>query len=176
MPDKPMSRLFFWGMSLMLNPRYGSKHARETLQEMDLQPGYQLLDFGCGPGGYSLMAAKQVAPGGMVYALDIVPGAAEKLEKKAAKQGMDNIHTITSACETGLADGSMDVVMFFDLLHMLSEPDKVVAELRRVLKASGKLWVNCHHLTDEDIKECITRHGLFRFAKRLPRNLCFLPV
>jgi ubiquinone/menaquinone biosynthesis C-methylase UbiE len=61
---------------------------RETLAEVDIQPGFQVLDYGCGTGIFSFKAAQGLGPEGKVYSLDIHPLALEKVPKGALKKGL----------------------------------------------------------------------------------------
>ena len=56
------------------------------LKEADIKPGYKVLDFGCGPGGYSIAASRITGDKGRVYALDIHPGAIERVRARAEKE------------------------------------------------------------------------------------------
>jgi ubiquinone/menaquinone biosynthesis C-methylase UbiE len=72
-----------------------------------------------------------------VYALDLHPLAVERVRTLARKQQLGNVETIQSDCATGLPDGSVDVVLLYDIFHMLSEPDAILGELHRVLPNPG---------------------------------------
>ena len=41
------------------------------LQQLDLKPGQVVCDLGCGNGYHTLRMARQVAPGGKIYAVDV---------------------------------------------------------------------------------------------------------
>lgn len=47
------------------------KPPENILKETDIRPGDRVLDFGCGPGSYSLAASRLVDESGEVHALDI---------------------------------------------------------------------------------------------------------
>jgi ubiquinone/menaquinone biosynthesis C-methylase UbiE len=117
-----------------------------------------------------------VGPNGHVYALDIVPSAARKVTKLAREEGITNITPITSGCATGLPDASIDIVLLFDVLHNLGEPGAVLAELHRVLKPEGKLAVNCHHWTEEQIVETVQEGGLFALTGKDEHNYYFARI
>ena len=110
---------------------------RKVLREVREKPGFYLLDYGCGPGSYSLIAAELAGKEGKVYALDIHPLAVKRIQEKAEKKGLTNIKTILSDCETGLEKESVDVVLLYDVFHELSEPNLVLKELNRVLKSGS---------------------------------------
>lgn len=174
--DKPSSNLDFRFMSFGYVFRDIFLPRENILAEVGLEPGFSILDYGCGPGSYTIPAAQLVGESGQVYALDIHPLAVQQVQKAAAKKKLANIETILSDCDTTLADEKVDIVLLCDILHDLSEPDKVLAELHRVLKAGGILSVNDHHLTEEEITAKITGKGLFKLLRRGERVYNFNKV
>ena len=164
--DTPMEDSHFRTMCLMYKFRDLFLPRKNILRELDIKPGFQILDFGCGPGSYSIVAARLVGDSGKVYALDIHPSAIQRVENLASRKGLANVETIQSDCATGLKDESMDAAFLYDILHHLSEPDAVLKELHRVVKPDGTLSVNDHHLEEEDIRSRISSGGLFRMSKR----------
>jgi ubiquinone/menaquinone biosynthesis C-methylase UbiE len=164
--DKPMSNFHFRFMSFGYIFRDISSSRKNTLAEVGIELGFSILDYGCGPGSYTIPAAQLVGESGKVYALDIHPLAVQQVQKAAARKRLTNIETILSDCDTALPDDSIDVVLLYDILHELSEPDKVLAELHRVLKPGGILSVNDHHLTGEEMIARITGKGLFKLSRK----------
>ena len=143
------------------------------LKEADIKPGYNVLDFGCGPGSYSIAAAKAVGETGRIYSLDIHPLAVKKVKYKAAKQGLRNLKTIQSDCKTGLPDISMDVVLLYDVYHDLYNKLSVLKELHRILKPGGILSFSDHHLRKDTILSELTGEGLFRLKKEHEKTYSF---
>lgn len=143
------------------------------LKEVGIKPGFQVLDYGCGPGSYSIVAAKMVGNSGTVYALDIHPLAIEQVKRQASKERLDNIKTILSGRDTGLPDNSMDIVLLYDIVHNLGDPDSVLAELHRVLKPGGVISFSDHHMKEQDIIARMTG-GLFKLTKTGKRTYSFV--
>lgn len=164
--DKPMPDMFFKMMAFMYKFRDLLRPRKNILEEAELKPGFHILDYGCGPGGYSLVAAEMVGPTGKVYALDIHPLAVKRVQDAASKKGLRNVETIHSDCATALENDSVDVVLLTDILHMLSERDSVLEELYRVLKPNGKLSCNDHHMKEQEIISALTEKGLFELSKK----------
>jgi ubiquinone/menaquinone biosynthesis C-methylase UbiE len=165
--DKPMTNLAFRFMSFGYKFRDWRLPRINVLKEVGIKPGFSVLDYGCGPGGYITAAAQLVAESGKVYALDIQPLAIKQVQNIARKRKLANVETIVSDCATGLPDESIDVVLMYDIFHGLSQPDEVLTELHRVLKPEGVLSFNDHHMKEE--KEIITRitgKGLFRLSRK----------
>ena len=174
--DRPMPGLMFTGMSLMFKIRDLIFPPGETLAEAGLQSGDYVLDYGCGPGAYVPEAAQQVGPTGRVYALDIHPLAVARVQALAKRKGLGNVETICSDCQTGLPDNSLDVVLLYDIYHMLSEQDAVLAELRRVLKPGGTLSLQDPHMQEEDILAQVAQSGYFELAHKGLKTYSFVPA
>ena len=61
---------------------------------------------------------------------------------------MDNLKTILTNCSTKLPDGTIDVMLLYDIYHNLSNPNEVLGELHRVLKSMGILSLSEHHMKE----------------------------
>jgi len=171
-----MPNLAFSGMSFMFKFRDWLFSRAAVLREAEIQLGDCVLDYGCGPGSYVPYLAAQVGAEGKVYALDIHPMAIRRVQSLASQRGMGNVYTIQSDCSTGLPDGSVDIVLLYDILHMLSERDAVLAELCRVLKPEGVLSVEDPHIRESEIVSRVTDKGLFRLAHKGARTYSFVPA
>jgi len=145
-----------------------------VLKEVDIKPGFQVLDYGCGPGGYVTPLAELVGESGKIYALDIHPLAVQAVQRIASKKQLTNTETILSDCETGLPDNSVDVILLYDTFHALSDPNGVLAELHRVLKPDGTLSFSDHHMREHEIVSKVTHRGLFRLSRRSKRTYSLL--
>jgi ubiquinone/menaquinone biosynthesis C-methylase UbiE len=164
--DTPMGNLAFRFMALGYKFRDFRFPRMDILKEAGIKPGYNVLDYGCGPGGYIPGTVQLVKENGKVYALDIQPLAIKQVQDIARKKKLANIETILSSGATDLPDESMDVVLLYDVFHSLSQPDEVLKELHRVLKPTGILSMSDHHMKPEDIIVKITSSGLFGLLHR----------
>ncbi len=161
-----MSSIWFRLMALEFKIRDYRKPRANILKEVGIKQGFQVLDFGCGPGGYVLPASKLVGETGEVHALDVTPLAIKMVKGLIEKNGLKNVETILSDCATGLPDKSLDVVMLYDVLHGLEDKQAVLKELHRVLKPDGLLSFNDHHLKEPDIILMVTGSKLFKLLKK----------
>ena len=164
--DKPMSDFDFKFMALGYKFRDLRLPRMNILKEVGIKPGFHVLDYGCGPGGYIAPLAELVGESGKVYALDIHPLAIQKVKDIASKKQMANVETILSDCQTGLPDNSLDVVLLYDIFHHLSDRDKVLKELHRVLKLDGILSFSDHHMKENEIVSAVTNSGLFSLSRK----------
>jgi ubiquinone/menaquinone biosynthesis C-methylase UbiE len=171
-----LSNLGFRLMSLGFRLRDMIRSPSDIIAELFPQPGMVVLDFGCGPGSFSLAAARFVGPTGRVYALDIHPLAIRSVQRAAAKQGLTNVQPILGSNFTQLGDSSIDVIILYDVIHAIPDLLPLIQEMRRVLKSDGVLSVSDHHLQDEDILGSITAGNYFQLANRGRWTFSFKPM
>ena len=161
-------------MALEFKIRDFVKPRQEIIKEVELKKGFQVLDFGCGPGGYVPAVSKAIGATGKLYALDAMPIALEMVRKIAEKQKLENVKTIESDCETGLPDEELDAALLYDVFHDLTDQNAVLSELHRVLKLNGVLSFSDHHLKENEIVSSITNSGFFRLVRKNQRTYTFL--
>lgn len=147
---------------------------KNILKEVWIKPGFHVLDYGCGPGSYIIPLAELVGESGKIYALDIHPLAIQMVQDIAAKKRLMNVETICSDCKTGLPDTILDVVILYDTFHKLTNPNRVLKELYRVLKPNGILSVSDHHMKEDEIVSKVTDGGLFKLSKKGKKTFGFL--
>ncbi len=147
---------------------------KNILKEVGIKPGFHVLDYGCGPEGYIIPTAELVGKLGKIYALDIHPLAIQMVQNIASKKQLTNVKTICSDCKTGLPDNSVDVVLLYDILHDLSDPNRILEELHRVLKPNGILSLSDHHMKENEILSKVTNRGLFRLSRKGKKTYSFL--
>jgi ubiquinone/menaquinone biosynthesis C-methylase UbiE len=149
-----------------------------VLAEVPLRQGMSLLDFGCGPGRYTAPAARMVGESGQVYALDEHPLALRIVQRMARKAGLSNIRVLgpgTPGSEgtRQMSDGSVDVVLLYDVLHEVAEKPALLRELHRLLRPEGVLSFRDHHLEQEEALALVTEGSLFQLARRGKATLTF---
>ena len=173
---KPQGRLAFALMVLVFRVRDAIWPPEAMLRRIGVAAGHTFLDFGSGPGGYSLAAARLVGPAGKVYALDFNPIAVSAVERAAEKERLANITTVLADSAADVPNGSVDVAILHDVLHLLADPAKVIASLYRALKREGLLWVDDHHMKEAAIIPAISSGALFEVSRSFKGTYCFKPV
>ncbi len=149
---------------------------QEIIEEVGLKTGFQVLDYGCGPGGYVSPVSRAIGLSGALYALDAIPIALEMVNKIVAKNKLKNVKTILSDCATGLKNEKLDVVLLYDVFHDLSDQNAALNEFYRVLKPNGQLSFSDHHMQENDITSKITEAGLFKLQKKKQHTYSFIKV
>ncbi len=172
--DKPIPDFHFKLMSLSYRFRDLLRPRVHILKEAGIKSGFQILDYGCGPGSYAIAAAELVGSSGRIYALDFHPFAIQSVQRIASRKQLTTVETICSDCRTGLPDDSVDVVLLYDTFHTLGDPYGVLEELHRVLKPDGVLSFSDHHMKEDQIVSEVTNGGLFRLSKRGKKTYSFV--
>jgi ubiquinone/menaquinone biosynthesis C-methylase UbiE len=126
------------------------------LKDVGVKKGQIVVDFGCSVGHYTIPAAKIVGRAGRVYAVDKGERALNQLMKDAGSERIGNIvpRRTLSELKLDLKGKSVDVVLFYDVLHYMSpeERRRTYDEVRRFLKNGGLLSVYPkHHKSDEPL-------------------------
>ncbi len=148
----------------------------EKIRISNIKQGDIVLDYGCGSGSYTIIAAEEIGPGGKIIAADIHPMALIKVRKRAGKKGFTNIETIQTECATGLDDESIDVVICFDVIHDIPNKNDILNEFHRVLKPKSTLSLDDHHLKEDEILDLITSEGLFELTEKIDKQYNFIKV
>lgn len=123
--------------------------AAKVFDALGLGPGGVFLDLGCGPGDYALDAAGQVGSTGAVLALDTWGRVLTGLHAEAARRGLASLVPLRADITLPLpvASCSIDACLLAMVLHMpgrAGQLDRMLEEIRRVLKPGGRLGVLEH--------------------------------
>ena len=110
-----------------------------SLEALGLAPGMHVLDAGSGVGFDACRFAEQVGPGGHVLGVDASREMVARAERlRPAGLGQLSF-TVGDAAALDLPDGSFDAVHCERLLQVHPDPERVVAELVRVLGPGGRI-------------------------------------
>ncbi len=98
-----------------------------------------VMDFGCGPGFFTVEAAKKAK---RLIAVDISPEMLSKAQKKVEKAGIKNVEFLQNdGTKIQAQDGSVDLIFLVTVFHEVGESNRVLAEFRRILKPAGRLVI-----------------------------------
>ena len=169
-----MSDFGFKAMAFTFRIRDFFRPRSEIVKEAGIREGFHVLDYGCGPGSYVRAVSEIVGESGKVYALDIEPLAVESVKRISEKHSLKNVETILSDRKTGVPDESIDVALLYDTFHDLGDPNGVLEELNRVLKADGVLSFSDHHMKESEIISKVTDRKLFKLLRKGEKTYSFL--
>ncbi len=112
--------------------------AVEILESWDLSRAKTLLDVGCGSGQTSIPAARK---GLRVTGIDIAENLILHARKAAAAARLDAQFDVGDAENLPYADQSFDAAISLIGAMFAPRPDRVAAELARVIKTGGQLFM-----------------------------------
>jgi ubiquinone/menaquinone biosynthesis C-methylase UbiE len=156
------SNIGFRLMALTYKLRDLLQDPRRSLEKARLGRGMSVVDYGCGPGSFTIPAAELVGDEGKVFAVDIHPLAIRSVGEKARRKGLQNVEPIlVRGYDTGIALSSIDRVLLIDTIHSIEDPNALFREIHRMLKPNGLLFMEKGHMPISDQKELVQNSGLF---------------
>ena len=123
-----------------------------------VRPGMSVMDFGCGPGFFTIDMAQMVEKSGKVFAVDLQEGMLRKVEKKI--RGTEFEHRIRlHQCENsriGLSE-PIDFVLAFYVVHEVPEQELFFSELKSLLNPGGTVLMvePPVHVSKKAFQDCI---------------------
>jgi len=121
----------------------------QIFQLLDVKPGMNALDIGCGPGLTSLALAQAVGNNGHVDAIDIAPPMLQLAARRCAAQPHVKFHQ-ADVLQLPFADASFDVSLATQVYEYVADIDNALHELSRVMKPGAQVL-----LVDTDWESCV---------------------
>jgi SAM-dependent methyltransferase len=123
-----------------------------AIQLLRLKEGMAVADIGAGSGYFTERLSRAVGATGKVYATDIQPGMLRLLEIRKKQQGLSNVEVVRGSMEsTGLPAESIDLALMVDVYHEFGKPEAMLADLKRALKAGGRIALVEYRKEDPDV-------------------------
>lgn len=115
------------------------------LRSVGIQPGWRVLDAGCGGGAFLALLAALVGPTGAIASLDVAPDNVATIEQLAADW---NLATpiearLGSLLALPYEDDAFDAVWCANVVGYLTDDDlgRALAEFRRVVRPGGLIGI-----------------------------------
>ena len=162
--------IWFWKFTdLIWNPR---RH----LKKIPLKEGMKVVDYGCGPGRYTLPIAELIGPKGKVFAVDIQPLAISTVKGKAARESLTNVEAIlVDSYDIGVQSSSIDLVLLIDTFHQIGDCGALLREIHRLLKPEGFLFMDPGHMKISKAKEIVEGTNLFTIVESQGKDMLVAP-
>ena len=129
-----------WIQNLDRPERIAGLKIDKVLPLLKLKPGDKVADIGAGAGAFSLPFAKEVAPSGTVYAVDIDAGLLDYIAQKAKKENIANIQTVQGEfSDPKLPIHDVDLAFFHDVLHHIENRQAYLKALASYVKSTGRI-------------------------------------
>ena len=110
--------------------------ALEFLSRIHIEPGTSVLDVACGAGQTAIPMSRA---GAKVTGVDIATNLIEQARARAQAENLDARFEEGDAEMLPFEDGSFDIVLSLIGAMFAPRPERVAAELKRVLRPGGKI-------------------------------------
>lgn len=114
----------------------------DIIQALRLQPGQVVADIGAGTGFIATLMAREVLPGGRVYAVDIAKNFADASVQRARDKGLNNvIGVVNDQRSVNLPENSIDLAFTSDTYHHFELPETTLRSIHQALRPGGEFVV-----------------------------------
>ena len=142
-----------------------SPHVSRKADSFGIQRGMTVVDYGCGPGRYTMEFARLVSSDGKVYAVDVLEIALQETQKNLRENGINNVELkLAKEYDSGIENKAADIVFAIDMFHHVQNTDAFLKELHRIAKDDGLLVLSGGHQTRSTVKRNIAKSGLWEIA------------
>ncbi len=125
--DNPLRKLFF--------------KSRKIFGEY-IKEGDTVLDFGCGPGFFTVDMAGMVGRSGRVIAIDLQEKMLEHVKKKAAKKGLSDIIKFHCCSENKIGvNQKVNFILAYYVVHETPSAENLLKQFYNILKERGKVLI-----------------------------------
>ena len=136
-------------------------HTTEVAESFGIEKGMTVVDYGCGPGRYTLEFSRLAGPEGRVIAVDLIGIALRETEKRLKDSGISGIELLLAqGYDSGIESETADMVCAVDMFHHV-DSDPFLKEVFRITKPEGLLIISGGHQTRSIIKKAVMASGLW---------------
>ncbi|MFH0876334.1 MAG: class I SAM-dependent methyltransferase [archaeon] len=126
-----------------------------------------VMDFGCGPGFFTLEIAKLVGKNGKVIAVDFQQEMLDIIKKKISGNIIEKIIVLhkSSATDIGVSE-KVDMVIAFYVIHELDNTKKFLSDIRHMLKKDAILFIAEPNfkISESEFKELVRKANTIGFS------------
>jgi len=145
------------------------------------EPGETVLEVGPGTGYYALPVARWLEPSGTLHILDLQQEMLDHTMRLARVEGITNLEPRQGdARRLPYPDASFDAAYLVAVLGEVPDQDEALRELRRVVKAGGRIVVgellgDPHMVGERSLRRRAIAAGL-RFERRVGPRIGYFGV
>ena len=130
-----------WAITLENGRRLDGLAIDRVVASIGLSPGDVVADIGAGTGIFSVPMAREVAPEGLVLAVEVDAGFLPIIDAKARENGVDNVRTVLGEFGDPKLPRSVDVAFFHDVLHHIEQRQAYITALAQYMAVGSRIVV-----------------------------------
>ena len=137
---------------------------KAVIEAMGCKPGHRVLEVGVGTG----LALDLYPEGVKVVGIDVSREMLERARQRVAKRRFTHVEALLEmdAEATSFPDASFDRIVAMYVLPVVPSPGRLLAELHRVCKPTGEIFLVNHVRSDNPLIGAVEK-GLARFSDKL---------
>jgi cyclopropane fatty-acyl-phospholipid synthase-like methyltransferase len=140
-----------WALVLENGRRLDGLAIDRVVASMGLSPGDVVADIGAGTGIFSVPMAREVAPEGTVYAVEVDAGFLPIIQAKARENGVDNVEAVLGEFGDPKLPRSVDVAFFHDVLHHIEQRQAYIQALAAYMGVGSRIVVVDYDMNVEGV-------------------------
>jgi 2-polyprenyl-3-methyl-5-hydroxy-6-metoxy-1,4-benzoquinol methylase len=130
-----------WAITLENGRRLDALAIDRVVASIGLSPGDVVADIGAGTGIFSVPMAREVAPEGLVLAVEVDAGFLPIIDAKARENGVDNVRTVLGEFGDPKLPQSVDIAFFHDVLHHIEQRQAYIIALAQYMSVGSRIVV-----------------------------------
>jgi len=144
----------------------------KRVKSFGIHEGITIVDYGCGPGRYTIRFARLVGKTGKVYAADIHELATAAVKQKIVRYNLTNIEPVLiHGYNSGIPDHIADMVCAIDMFFIIKDSTRFLAELKRITRPDGILIIDDGHQSRAETKHKIEESGYWKVQEETKDHL-----
>jgi ubiquinone/menaquinone biosynthesis C-methylase UbiE len=114
----------------------------EKILKQYIKSGMTVLDFGCGPGFFTIEIAKLLMGDGKVIAADLQSGMLDKIKRKIKGIDLEEIIVLHKCEQDNIGiNEKIDFILLFWMLHEVSDSMSLINEFVELLNDNGRILI-----------------------------------
>ena len=140
-----------WATTLENGRRLDALAIDRVVASIGLSPGDVVADIGAGTGIFSVPMAREVAPEGLVLAVEVDAGFLPIIDAKARENGVDNVRTVLGEFGDPKLPQSVDIAFFHDVLHHIEQRQAYIIALAQYMSVGSRIVVVDYDMNVEGV-------------------------
>lgn len=117
-------------------------HNPQKILRPYIRPAMTFLDLGCGPGVFTIEAAKMLMGSGKVIAADLQEGMLNLVWKKVVDTELEKRVQLHKCEKDSISlNEKVDFILAFYMIHEVLDQNRLFDEMKAILKPSGKIFI-----------------------------------